>query len=122
MRAEASRIYEMGGRVGSFSDGQPDTDQGHTLSVEKVKELVKHGLSESVLGQFGEMLDRFDAAVLLANTGRTAHKGATKQLDELAAEIASVVRTMDARNRQRFQDNRQLLESWISASTVLGSK
>jgi hypothetical protein len=210
MRAEASRIYEMGTRVGSFSDGQPDTDQGHTLSVAKVKELVeqmkvvaaaqraglvdsgagaaekarlrreilagpvahlaevgrrasrsdhelgrafrykpgvqtyvafltaarsmqaaaeankelllKQGLSESVLAQFGELLDRFDTAVLLANNGRTAHKGATKQLDELAAEIASVVRTMDARNRLRFQGNRQLLESWISASTVLGSK
>ena len=33
-----------------------------------------------------------------------------------------MVRTMDARNRQRFQSNRQLLESWLSASTVLGSK
>jgi hypothetical protein len=210
MRAEASRIYEMGTRVGSFSDGQPDTDQGHTLSVAKVKELVaqmtsvaaaqraglvdsaagaaekaklrreilagpvahlaevgrrasrddhelgrtfrykpgaqtyvafltaarsmqsaavtskeallKNGLSESVLEQFGQLLDRFDAAVLLANNGRTAHKGATKQLDQLAAEIGSMVRTMDARNRQRFQGSRQLLESWISASTVLGSK
>lgn len=210
MRAEASRIFEMGTRVGSFSDGQPDTDKGHNLSVQRVKEVVermklvaaaqreglvdkragsaerarlrreilagpvthlaevgrrasrsghelglafrykpgaqtyvafrtavgtmqsaaeagkeellKYGLSESVLAQVGELLNRFDAAVLRTNDGRTAHKGATKQLDELAAEIASVVRTMDARNRLRFQDNRQLLESWVSASTVLGSR
>jgi hypothetical protein len=200
----------MGTRVGSFSDAQPDTDQGNTLSAEKVKEVVeqmkvvaaaqraglvnaaagaadktrlrrqilsgpvahlaevgrrasrkghevgrafrykpgaqtyvafltavrsmqsaaeagkqlllRYGLSESVLTTLGELVDQFEAAVLVANDGRTAHKGATKQLDELATELASVVRTMDARNRIRFQGNRQLLESWISASTVLGSK
>jgi hypothetical protein len=63
-------------------------------------------------------LNKFEAAVALANDGRAKHKGATKQLEQLATELASVVRTMDARNRQRVQDNRQLLESWISASTV----
>jgi hypothetical protein len=210
MRAEASRTYEMGGRVASFSDGQPDTDQSHLQSVAQVKELVqqmkvvaaaqraglidrragsaekarlrreilagpvthlaevgrraardahelgqlfrykpgaqtyvafltavrtmqaeadthkavllKHGLSEPVQAQLGELLDQFDAAVVLGSNGRTAHKGATQQLDALAAELASVVRTMDARNRQRFQGNAQLLASWVSASTVLGSK
>jgi hypothetical protein len=210
MRAQASRIYEMGGRVGSFSDGQPDTDQSHQLSVAQVKAVVeqmkvvaaaqraglidrragaaekrrlrreilagpvthlaevgrraardahelgqmfrykpgtqsyvafltatramqagaeaykavllKHGLSEPVLGLLGELLDQFDAAVLLCSDGRTAHKGATQQLDALAAELGSVVRTMDARNRQRFQGNAQLLASWVSASTVLGKR
>jgi multidrug efflux pump subunit AcrA (membrane-fusion protein) len=75
-----------------------------------------------VLAQLGELLDRFEAAVALANDGRTQHKGATRQLDGLATELALVVRTMDARNRQRFQENRQLLALWISASTVLGTK
>jgi hypothetical protein len=84
--------------------------------------LLKYGMSEPVLAQFGQLLDQFDAAVLLGNNGRTAHKGATQQLDALAADLASVVRTMDARNRHRFQGNTQLLGSWISASTVLGSK
>jgi hypothetical protein len=84
--------------------------------------LLKYGLSESVLAQLGELLDRFDAAVLLGNNGRTAHKGATQQLEALAAELASVVRTMDARNRQRFAGNAQLLASWVSASTVLGKR
>ena len=82
--------------------------------------LLKYGLSEPVLAQLGELLDRFDAAVLLGNNGRTAHKGATQQLEALAAELGSVVRTMDARNRQRFAGNAQLLASWVSASTVLG--
>ena len=84
--------------------------------------LAKHGLSESVLTLFGELLNQFDAAVELGANGRTTHKGATKQLQALATEIGAVVRVMDAPNRQRFQDNPQLLESWISASTVLGVK
>jgi hypothetical protein len=82
--------------------------------------LIKHGLSESVLAQFVQMLDQFDAAVTLGNSGRTAHIGATKNLDALATEIARTVRVMDARNRQRFQNDGQLLNSWISARTVLG--
>ena len=84
--------------------------------------MLKHGLSEPVLKVFGDLLDQFDAAVAPGAKGRTAHKGATKQLRALAIEVAAVIRVMDARNRQRFQDNPQLLESWISASTVLGVK
>jgi hypothetical protein len=84
--------------------------------------LLKHGLSEPVLGQFSDLLDRFDAAVTLGVNGRTRHKGATKQLQALATELAAMVRVMDARNRQRFQNDPQLLESWISASTVLGAR
>jgi hypothetical protein len=210
MRAEVSRIYDMGTRVGSFSDAEPDTDPGQAQSVAEVKRLVeqmkvaaaaqrtglidrragaaekanlrreilagpvthlaqvgrraardvhevgqdfqrkpskgtyvafltasrtmqgkaeqhkavllKYGMSEPVQAQLGELLDRFDAAVLLGNNGRTAHKGATQQLEALAAELASVVRTMDARNRQRFAGNAQLLASWVSASTVLGGR
>jgi hypothetical protein len=208
MRAKASRTFEMSGRVLIFSDANPDTDEGNTLSAQQLKEireqmrqvaaaqrqglldkaagwaekaklrreildrpiahlaevgkragrrvtdlglafryqpgtqtyvgfrtaaramqataqakkevLMKFGLSEAVLGQFGELLDQFDAAIEQTDRGRTAHKGATQQLDELAQELASVVRTMDARNRSRFRDNRGLLESWISASTILG--
>jgi hypothetical protein len=84
--------------------------------------LAKYGLSEAVLELFDRMLDEFDAAFELGLDGRTAHKGATKQLKALATEISAVVRVMDARNRQRFQNDPKLLESWISASTVLGIK
>jgi hypothetical protein len=100
------------------------TAAGNMLSeAEAHKEvLAKHGLSESVLALFAELLNQFDAAVALGANGRTTHKGATRQLQVLATELAAVIRMMDARNRQRFQDNPQLLESWISASTVLGAK
>jgi hypothetical protein len=83
--------------------------------------LMKQGLAESVLEQFVQMLDQFDAAVTLGNDGRTAHTGATRELHTVASEIARIVRVMDGRNRQRFQEDGQLLGSWISASTVLGT-
>ena len=83
--------------------------------------LIKHGLSESVLAQFVQMLDEYDTAVSLHTTGRTAHVAATKNLDGIVTEITRVVRVMDARNRQRFQNDGQLLNSWISVSTVLGT-
>jgi hypothetical protein len=83
--------------------------------------LVKHGLSESVLEEFGKQLDQFDAAVKLGLDGRTAHTAATRELDALTKEVGRIVRAMDARNRQRFQNDRQALEQWISARTVLGT-
>jgi hypothetical protein len=74
-----------------------------------------------VLDEFVQTLDQFDAAVALGNDGRTAHVGATRALRAVATEIVRTVRVMDGRNRQRFADQEQLLGSWISASTVLGS-
>jgi hypothetical protein len=83
--------------------------------------LAKYGLAQSVLDEFVQMLDQFDAVVALGNDGRTAHVGATRELRAVASEIVRTVRVMDGRNRQRFADQGQLLGSWISASTVLGT-
>jgi len=83
--------------------------------------LAKYGLSESVLAQFGQLLDQFDAAVTLGSNGRTVHKGATLELRRVATMISQTVRVMDARNRQRFQDDPQALGSWLSARQVLGA-
>jgi hypothetical protein len=208
MRSQIGRIMDMGGSVVRFSEAHPDTDQGHTLSVERVKQiaeemkaaaaeqraglldrasaavekvrtraeilqgpiahlagvgkraqrtdadvglsfrrkpgndtfaqlitagrsmqaaaeankaaLVPHGLSEGVVTQLGELLDQLEAAERLGRDGRGRHRGATARLEELATELKLVVRTMNGRNRQRFQGNGQLLSAWKSASTVLG--
>lgn len=84
--------------------------------------LLRHGLSLPVLERFGQLLDRFDAAITLGSTGRNAHKAATKELAALTAGLVSVVRVMDARNRLRFQDDARLLESWAGASRVFGAR
>ena len=38
----------------------------------------------------------------------------------LTKEAQGIVRAMDARNRLRFQRDRQALELWVSARAVLG--
>jgi hypothetical protein len=83
--------------------------------------LARYGLAQSVLDEFVQMLDQFDAAVALGIEGKTAHVGATRELRAVASEIVRTVRLMDGRNRQRFAADGQLLGSWISASTVLGT-
>ena len=83
--------------------------------------LVKHGLAVPVLEEFKQMLDQFDAAMKLGQDGRTAHVAATRELETIANQIVQTVRVMDVRNRQRFQDNQELLGSWIAATKILGS-
>jgi len=83
--------------------------------------LVKYGLSASVLEEFGKLLEEFDAAVSLGKEGRIRHTAATRELAGLTVEARKIVRAMDARNRQRFQNDREALEQWISARTVLGT-
>ena len=58
--------------------------------------LAESGLSESVLAQFGQLLDQFDAALALGQDGRTAHTGATRAFGALAKQVVQMVRVMDA--------------------------
>ena len=83
--------------------------------------LVKHGLAVPVLEEFVQRLAQFDSAVALGNDGRTTHVAATRELTALGLQIVQTVRVMNARNRQRFQGNAELLGSWISATRILGS-
>ncbi len=53
--------------------------------------LVKYGLSLPVLEEFGQLLDRFDAAIALGNQGRTAHKEPARaqvECGELRGEVS----------------------------------
>jgi hypothetical protein len=81
--------------------------------------LRKYGLSPPVLDQFVQLLDQFDKAVVLE--GRAGHVGATRELRAVLTEIFRTVRVMDGRNRQGFAEDGQLLGSWLSASTVVGT-
>ena len=82
--------------------------------------LVKFGQVQSVVDEFTQQIDQFDAAITQGNDGRSAHVGATLELQSVAQEIARTVRVMDARNRQRFAGDPQLLGAWLYASTVHG--
>ena len=84
--------------------------------------LVPYGLSSTVTASLTELLDRFAKARELCDQGRIAHKTATQQLDALAQDLGSIIRTMDARNRVRYKDDPQTLAKWVAASTVLGTR
>ena len=126
-RAAAREEHELG-KTFRFKPGASTylafrtAARGMASSAETHREvLAKYGLAQSVLDEFVQMLDQFDAAVALGIEGRTAHVGATRELRAVASEIQRTVRIMDGRNRQRFTSDEQLLGSWISASTVLGT-
>jgi len=84
--------------------------------------LVPYGLSSTVTASLTELMDRFAKARELCDQGRIAHKTATQQLEALAQDLGSIIRTMDARNRVRYKDDPQTLAKWVAASTVLGTR
>lgn len=84
--------------------------------------LVPFGLSSTVTVHLTDLLDRFAKARELCDQGRIAHKTATQQLDALAQDLGSIIRTMDARNRVRYTKDPQTLAKWVAASTVLGTR
>lgn len=84
--------------------------------------LVPYGLSGAVTVHLGELVDRFAKARELCDQGRVAHKAATQQLDEMAQDLGSIIRTLDGRNRVRYKHDPQMLAKWIAASTVLGTR
>ena len=98
---------------------EPALPQWRAQSHKEV--LVKHGLSETVLVEFGKMLEEFDAAVQLGVDGRMMHTAATRELETLTKEANRIVRAMDSQNRIRFRNDPAALGQWVSARTVLGS-
>ena len=126
-RAAAKEEHELG-KTFTFRPGASTSFAFRTAArsmaaaAQEHRELLaKYGLSQSVLDEFVQMIDQFDAAMALGHEGKTAHVGATRELRTVATEIVRAIRVMDGRNRQRFADQEQLLGSWISASTVLGT-
>jgi hypothetical protein len=84
--------------------------------------VPNYGLAGAATVYLGQLLDRFAKARELCDQGRVAHKAATQQLDELAQDLGSIIRTLDARNRVRYKDGPEMLAKGIVASTVLGTR
>jgi hypothetical protein len=118
---ELGKTFRFKPTAGNYSAFQSAARTMFAEAQSNKEVLVKYGLSESVLEEFGKLLDEFDAAVALGRQGRTLHTAATRELHSLTTAVRKIVRAMDARNRQRFQNDRQALEQWISARKVLGT-
>lgn len=96
--------------------------RGMAAEAESRKELlVKHGLTDTVLGALVKALDEFDAAVEQGAQGRRAHVGASADLDAVADEVVQVVKVMDGLNRYRFEKDPERLAAWESASNVVAT-
>jgi hypothetical protein len=118
---ELSKSFLTKPGVGSYQVFQAAARTMQAAAEANKEVLARYGMSESVLAQFGQLLNQFDAAVKLGKEGRTAHKGAVLELRSVAVLIGRTVRVMDARNQQRFQDDPQALGAWLSAKRVLGT-
>jgi hypothetical protein len=94
---------------------------GMAAEAEGQKEvLVKHGLAESVLESLVQALAQFDQAVERSTNGRTAHVGASAELDVVSEDVVHIVRVMDGLNRSRFAEDRESLAAWDSVSNTFG--
>ena len=80
--------------------------------------LVRYGMSEDFLVQFGASLDRFEQVLNEKHAGRAAHVGARAELESVTAEIMLIVRQLDALNRYRFRKDAESLAAWRSARDV----
>lgn len=94
---------------------------GMAAEAQSQKEvLVKHGLADSVLESLVQALNQFDQAVERGTNGRTAHVGASAELDVVADDVMHIVRVMDGLNRSRFAEDAESLAAWESASNTFG--
>ena len=94
---------------------------GMAAEAQSQKELlVKHGLAESVLDGLAQALAQFDQAVERSTSGRTAHVGASAELDEVGDDVVHIVKVMDGLNRARFADDKESMASWISVTNTFG--
>ena len=81
--------------------------------------LVKHGLSDTLLGDLAAAVAEFDASVAETNSGRQDHILAGAELRTVSEEGVQLVEMMDGLNRYRFQKEPQLLVAWDSAKHVV---
>ena len=81
--------------------------------------LVKHGLSDTLLGDLAAAVAEFDASVAETNTGRQDHILASAELRTVSDEVVQLVEMMDGLNRYRFQKEPQLLVAWEAARHVM---
>jgi hypothetical protein len=80
--------------------------------------LERHGLSPKVLDDLRARLAEFDAVTEQSRAGRSAHVGASAELDAAAAEAFDVVKVLDGVNRLRFARDAERLSQWRSVSSV----
>jgi hypothetical protein len=88
---------------------------------ERKELLLKYGLSETGLTEYTAALDELDAMVKQSADARSAHVGASFELDDVGNEVVQVVTVMGGLNRHVFARDGELLAAWLSASNVVAT-
>jgi hypothetical protein len=106
---------------------QPRTNEATFLTTVRVgvseakasKELlVPFGLTDTLLDDITADLDAYEAALGRQRNAHAAQVGAGAELAAVTDDIMGVVKNLDALHRLRFQKDRELHASWMSARNV----
>ncbi len=115
------------GLVKQFTPPQEKTNKqkfltlARTIQAEAVGHrdlFISYGLPETFFEDLSKAIDAYDDAEDGGNAGRTSHVGAYADLEGVAQEIMTLVRQLDAINRVRFLNDRELTAAWKSARDV----
>jgi hypothetical protein len=80
--------------------------------------LIKHGMPATFLDDLAGQVDLYEQVVENKITARSAHVGASADLEAVTAEIMLIVKLLDRINRIRYRKNPELLAAWRSARDV----
>jgi hypothetical protein len=89
-----------------------------TAAQERKDLLLRHGMSEALLTDLLAALDQYDAASTRRDNGKSAHVGATADLDEVMRDSMRLIGVLDGLFRYRFRDDTEKLAAWESARNV----
>jgi hypothetical protein len=80
--------------------------------------LITSGLPEGLVEEIATALDQYEHAAEDKSTGRSAHVGASAELIAITERIMQLIQQLDAINRYRFKNDRELLAAWKSVRDI----
>jgi len=93
--------------------------RGIARATEERKDLLlRHGMPEALLADVLAALDQYDAASTRRDAGKSAHVGATADLDEVMRDSMRLIGVLDGLFRYRFRNDAEKLAAWESARNV----
>ena len=109
----------------------PSTNSSNTAFLTSVKallaagegqreELVKAGMTATLLEDLARMVAEFEEASEAARTARRDHIGARADLQVISAELLEQVQLLDGVTRYRFGNDSELMAEWKAARQILG--
>jgi hypothetical protein len=81
--------------------------------------LTKFGMTPGYLDQLAATVDQYEQAIGAKGSGKSAHVGANAEMHDVAVEIVSLVRLLDAIQRPGFRHDPEKRAAWKSARTIL---